>query len=685
MPFAALKLNPGVNAEYTPTLNEAGISDSQLIRFKDQLPQKIGGWERFYNNAVSGITRALHGWGDLAQVNRLAVGTTDFLGTINDGTLDTLTPQELTTNPAEDFSTISGDATVVVVDAGITDVTIFDAVFFNTPISVGGLVLHGLYPITVISGAHSYSIEANANATSTVSNGGAVPTFTTTSSSAIVTVTLIAHGLAVENDFTFPIATTVGGIIIDGTYNVISTPTADTFTIGATTSATSGATVAMNGGDAQLRYYLSLGPAASGVGFGLGGFGLGGFGLGDAGGTNPQTGDPITATNWSLDNWGEFLMACPANGGVYFWPPKRGYTTAFLVATAPPFNGGIFVAMPAQILVAWGSTAAAPGTTGFNRSPEQRDPLIVRWSDQEDFSVWTPTSLTQAGSYRIPSGSKIIGGLQGPQVAYIWTDIEAWSMEYMGPPYIFGFNKIGQGCGLIGQHAAGVLHGITRWMSQSGFYTIEGGVQEMPCSVWDYVFQDLDTDNAHKVCCCPNSLYSEVMWEFPSITDGTGENSRYVKYNTIERAWDFGVLNRTAWIDQTVLGNPIGTTTTGLIYQHEMGNDADGAAMNSYFETGYFVVAEGSEFPFIDMFLPDMRWGTQSGSQSAVVKITITARDYPNGTERSYGPFPVSTAVTFVTTRLRGRQIKFRVESDDLGSFWRLGKPTYRVAQDGRR
>lgn len=685
MPIASLKLRPGVEADYTPTLNEAGISASNLIRFKDGLPQKLGGWDAFYANTVGGIPRKLHAWGDLSGVNRLAVGTTSLLGLISSGTLSDITPQTKTTNPAEDFSTTLGSALVTVVDAGISNVTTFDAVFFNTPIAVGGLVLHGLYPIEVIVGATSYQIRANATATSAVSNAGAVPVFNTTAGSPIVQVTVAAHGLAIGDDFTFPIATTVGGVTISGTYNVLTVPTADTFTIGATVEASSTTSASMNSGNAQLVYYINLGPPAVGSGFGLLGFGDGGFGTGSTSGA--QVGTPITATGWSIDNWGEFLISCPNNGGIYFWPPNRGYETAFLVATAPAFNGGCFVAMPAQILVCWGSTAAAPFSTSWSRSPEQRDPLMVRWSDIEDFTNFTVSSLTQAGGTRLSSGSKIVGAMQAPSRAYIWTDIGLWTMEYMGPPIVFGFNEIGKGCGLIGQNAAATMRGFTYWMSKTGFFMVgAGGVEPIQCSVWDVIFQDLDTANADKIVAAANSLFSEITWHYPSLADGTGENSRYVKVNIAEgMAWDYGPMTRSAWIDETVLGSPIGATPSGLIYQHETSNDAGDAPLNAWFETGYFVIDEGSDFAFVDLFMPDMRWGFYDGAQDAQVAITITAVDYPNGTERSYGPFTVSQARQYANTRLRGRQMKFRVESDDMGSFWRLGNPRYRYRPDGKR
>lgn len=680
-----LKLNPGVVVEATPALNEAGISASNLIRFKSGLPQKIGGWNRFYPNVLAGTPRELHAWGDLNGVDRLAVATTQQLAIINSGNLDIITPQTLLTNPTPDFSTVEGEATVNVADPGIFNPTTFDAVFFNTPISVGGIILRGVYPITELTGASSYQVTAISVATATVNDGGAVPVFDTVNESSVVNVTFPSHGLSVADNFTFPIPTTGGGVTIVGTYAVQTVVSPDVFQIGVDFEASSTATFSMNGGNAQILYYINLGPPAVGIGYGLGPYGDGGYGTGNT--PRSATGTPITATNWSMDNWGELLLACPRGGGIYYWAPNSGFQNAFIVPTAPAFNGGIFVAMPEQILVAWGSTSAAPQSPPSSASAEQQDPLIVRWSDSEDFTNWQVTSTDQAGSFRIPTGSRIVGGIQGPQQALIWTDIEVWAMQYLGFPLVFGFNKLSSGCGLIGQHAVGVQRGVVYWMSQGSFFALSGGgVQELPCPVWDVVFQDLDTANVDKIVCAINSQFGEVAFYYPSLSGGTGEPDKYVKFNTSEGyVWDYGVLNRSAWIDQSVLGQSIGASPQGLIYQHETSPDADGQPINAWFETGYFTLMEGQSFAFMDWIWPDMKWGLYNGAQGASVQVTITALAYPNDVPVVYGPFTMTAATAYINTRLRGRLLKIKISSNDLGSFWRLGNIRYRIAPDGMR
>ena len=834
MPIKSVKLIPGVNVEKTPTLNEAGISQSAFGRFRDGLFQKIGGWAQyfFYN---AGIPRALHAWQDLNSVGHLAVGTTSSFGVITSGAVNVLTPQQVTTNPAVNFSTVSGTKLVTIIDASLTGVTtIYDGVYFNTPISVGGLILSGFYSIIApIVSATSYTITASKNATATVNNGGAVPTFTTVSGSAVVTVNLTAHGLVNNDTINFPISTSANGITIVGSYVATVASDADKFTITGNAQATASSTVSMNGAAAQLLYTITAGPAAAGAAYGTGttypvtftnssanvggtglptssgtpcsftttgalptnfapltksvtftnssanisgsglpttagalvtftgalpigfdvgntyyilpggssstitvaasvggtaivagsaggsgtmaynntfftlggtssiitvsaasggaaivagsagsgthtlniGFGSGTYGFGITPGT--QTGTPISATNWTIDNWGQDVVACPAGGGIYYWNPTGGFSTLVNILTAPVFNEGIFVSMPQQILVAYGSTVA-------QNIGVQQDPLLVAWSDIGDFEAWTPLTTNQAGSYRIPTGSKIVGGIQGPQNGLIWTDLDMWSMNYLGYPLVFGFTKVGANCGLAGKHAACQLSGNVYWMGQSNFFMFGGsGVQVIPCPIWDYVFQNVDTANIYKTVACANTSFNEVWWFFPASA-GSGEPNRYVKYNTLERTWDYGSLSRTAWIDQSVLGPPIAASPDSYIWKHETTEDAAGSAIVSSMQTGYFVVNEAHEKTFIDLIWPDFKYGLYGGSQGASIQVTVYGADYPTDTPTAFGPFTMNSTTQYINLRMRARLVAMKFESSDLGSFWRIGNVRVRYAQDGK-
>lgn len=686
MPWGAVLLRPGVDIEKTPTLNEAGFSTSELVRFKNGLVQKVGGWTKYYANAVGGIPRGMHAWQDLNEAGHLAVGTTTTLGVVTDGDLSVITPQLLTSDFAPDFSTTNGSNEVVVDDPNISNVTEFDSVEFKTPISVGGIILSGVYPIDVSLSATTYRILAASDATATVASGGAVPVFDTTSGSSAVVVTLADHGLAVGNTVVFPIATAVGGVTVSGTYTVTEVGSVNTFAVSVNATATSTTSASMNGGDAEIVYYIAIGPAASGSGYSIGTYSSGGYSTGTS---NPaQTGDPITATDWTHDNWGSTLLSCPEGGGIYEWAPDGGFQTSRLVSGAPLFNGGIFVAAPAQILIAWGSTQTH--NIGIDR-----DPLTYAWSDQLDFEFWSPGvinpatgNISQAGTARIPTGSKIVAGMQAPQQALLWTDLDLWAINYIGAPeqgLTFGQTKIASSCGAIGSHSVGQLGNGVYWMGRSNFFALTGnGVTPMPCTVWDVVFQDIDMANAWKVRAAPNTPFNEMWWFYPSASGGTGENDSYVKVNIMDGSWDYGPMARSSWIDQSVLGNPIGASPDSIIYEHEEGEDADGQPISWSYRTGYWFIAEGEDVAFVDFLIPDFKFGTWNGAQNASIQLTLYSVMYPGGPETAHGPYTVTSNSTFVNPRLRGRQMAIEVSGSDLGSFSRLGRVRYRWAQSGR-
>ena len=683
MAFADVKLNPGVTVDWTPTLNEAGISQSQLIRFRDGLVQKYGGFSKFYPLALSGIPRDLHAWQDLNSVDHLAVGTTTSFNVITGSSLQNITPQTLTSNFAPNFSTVIHTNIVTVNDPNISTVTTFDAVFYDTPISIGGIILSGLYPIFLVTGTTTYEIKAATNATATVNNAGAVPVFTTVSGSAVVSVALAANGMstiAPNNIIVFAIPTTGNGVTISGAYPATVITDANDFQIQLNTQATGSGSFSMNGGNAQLVYYIALGPPAGGIGYGLGGYGLGGYGTGVA--PLVQTGTPITATDWTSDNWGELILGCPANGGIYFWDPTGGFSNMQLVSTGPLFNSGIFVSTSEQILIAFGSSIA-------EQIGIQQDPMIVQWSDSGDFTNFAPTNADFAGNFRIPIGSEIMAGMAGPaNQNLIWTDLDLWSMNFIGQPEVFGFNQIGAGAGACGRHAIQKLRGGVYWMGLKNIYSYDGsGVNVVPCPVWDAIFQNFNTTFAQNVRAMPNTPFNEAGFLYPSLASANGECDSYAKWNLTEPGapWDIGPLARSAWIDLTIFGNPIAATPGGVIYRQESTNDADGQPLVSNFTTGYTYLQEGEDFVQVDQFLPDFKWQTYAGNTtgSAQIQITFNVVNYPGDTPRQYGPYTVTQATKILQTRFRGRQVSITVQSSDIGSFWRIGKCRFRYSAVG--
>ena len=675
MPMTSATLRPGINTMMTLAQNEAGFSASNLMRYQQGMIQKLGGWNQYYPFTISSTVRELFGWQGLAGGKYLAVGATQSLSVINSNTNNVITPQTFITNVTPNFSVSSGSNIVTVVDPG-SSMTVYNSIYFNTPVAVGPLLLDGAYRINTISGSSAYTIISSNVSSATVVSSGVVPVFNTTGGNFAVNVTLPNNNYqAIAGLFhQFIAPTSVGGLTIQGPYQVSSVTDSTSFVINATTQASSTATASMNGGLVQILHNIQIGAPATGTGYGIGGYGLGGYGTGVAGASG-ATGTPITATDWSLVNWGDALLACPYGGAIYAWSPSGGFSNAGIVATAPAFNGGIFVSMPQQILVAWGSVQS----TGV------RDPLTVRWSDSLNYTQWAVTSQTFAGSFRLPTGSIIMGGIQSATTGIIWTDIEVWVMQYVGQPIVFNFTQVGTGCGLVGQHACGVLGGAVYWMGRNNFFSLTGsGVAPISCPVWNYVFQNIDTNNLNKVRCATNTMFNEVTWFFPAV-GGNGENSLYVKLNTTENEWDYGMLGRSAWIDVTVLGNPIGSDTSGFIYQHDMGYDNNTLPMQTYFESGYWSISDGNDLAFVDWIMPDMQFGIFSGTKTANLLITFKATDYPGDTPRLYGPYPFNQTTEYINTRIRGRLMAIRVESQDAGSFYRLGRVRYRWAPAGRR
>lgn len=832
MPHASFKIIPGVDTNKTPALNEAAVSQSNLVRFFPDrtgagLAQKVGGWTQYVSGSNSNVVRALNGWLDLANDQWLAIGSEGAGGlyaqNVTLGTSKSITPNEIidniTVNGTTQGISTSAGSDFVTVYSTVTP-TVFDYVYFPTQVSVGNLLLFGAYEVTnpigdpnpisyqinvgatqqiatissavatvgrnvtvnfstphtfyatqqiVVSGSSlppsnnsfnnnlavpyftidtvtPYSITYNQTAYSQVESayggtvnayvqyGGLTPKFTTTTNTAKVTVTLINHGLSPGSAFNIPIATTVGGITLSGLYTVVGPYNYNTFTIYADSAATSSASVYENGdatsGKIRQQFFVALqtdfSPGDNSVYGGTGDPETGRYGDGVySTGQVPlgQTGSPIQADDWSLDNWGEILISNPINGPIYYWQPSGGsVTNSSYIPNSPFINRGVFVAMPQRQLIAYGSSFS-----------NYQDPLLIRWSDVEDFSTWQGTANNQAGSFRLPTGNKIVGGMQSAQQAFIWTDLDAWSMQYIGPPYIYSFNKIGSNAGLIGRKAMGQLAGATYWMSQKQFFRLAGqGPELIPCPVWDQVFQNLyvspttGTVDANgnpwfdRIRCAPNTQFNEIVWYYPAavvpVLDangiptgetvaGTGENNAYVRFNISLGQWDYGYQNpnstdvlvaRTAWIDQSILGPPIGAASTNsvdstslqnFIYQHETSNMANGKPIESFMKTGYFALAEGDQQIFIDQVWPDMKWGTTNGSQDAIVNLTFYVLNYVGDTPKQY-TYEMTQSTEYLSVRMRGRFVAISVSGTNAeanaDTFWRLGNIRYRFMPDGK-
>lgn len=687
MPFAEINLTPGVNTETSPADNPAGVQESNFIRWRANLPEKRGGCVLYVDQAVNGIPCALKPWGTFENEKYLAIATPEQVYAYRDDPpnsyLKDISPQYVDSPLSDpDFSTIEGSSEVTIADTTAPNLEYGDSVEFITPVSIGGLILNSTYPVTSPTAGGSYKIDAGYPATSTQTvQKATLPNFTTTAGRARVIVEFPIqyqfNSLAVGNRFGLQIPVVVGGITLFGQYVVTrildTSPT--TFTFDADDVATSSATnVELNSGFLYLTYWKVSPP-----------------------GTTPSpTPSPIVpgaevfkAPGWWLDTVQSTLIACAINGPIFSYSPISGYTGLSIIDNSPPHSAGAFVAMPSGQIMAWGTSDAL--------DPVQ-NPLYIRWSDAANINNWTIGGQSQAGFYTIPTGSKIVRGIQAQNQQLWFTDIDVYSAQYTAYPDFFSFLKIGAGCGLIAPRAVAIVNNSTYWMSQEQFFVCQGGSAPtpLPCTVWDFIFQNSDQTNLANTVCGGNSLFNEVNWFFPTKEATNGIPDAYVCYNTLYNLWDYGYLSRTAWTDQSVLGFPIGADSNGWIYQHEIGynlanGDGDPLPINASIKTGYASIADGANLVFVDWVLPDMKWGTYENPVGATVDFTFYVTDYAGQEPRVYGPYsakktnnPDETTL-FLSPRFRGRFMAIKISSSDFGSFWRLGSVRYRFAPSGSR
>jgi hypothetical protein len=409
---------------------------------------------------------------------------------------------------------------------------------------------------------------------------------------------------------------------------------------------------------------LAVGNESSGGGLG---YGTGGYGEGVYGGASTAEFRPRT---WSMSNWGEYLIANPRRGGVYQWAGVTA-TPAAIIATAPAEVGSIFVTAE-RILVCCGCTEYGGSVY---------DPMSVQWSDQEDLTTWAPTASNQAGFFNLSHGGRIVRGIPSRKTNLIWTDSALFSMTYLGDPtLVYGFELLGQGCGLIGSNAAVEKDGSAFWLSNNGeFYSFTGGAaQQISCPVKRYVMDNLDYVQAEKVYATLNGGNNEVWWFYPDARDGN-ECSRYVVYNYIEQLWSVGTWNRTAWIDSGALQNPLSASTDGYLYYQERGTSADGGPITAYAESAPLDLADGEQLLSVMRAVPDVE------DMIGGMTLTLLAKMWPAGAETEHGPFTILPSTEKIDIRLKARQVAIRLDSSSAPSFWRLGAMKLDLRETGSK
>ena len=519
-------------------------------------------------------------------------------------------------------------------------------------------------------------------------------TFSATNGSSSITVTDTAHG-AVQNDFvTFSGAASLGGnvtaAVLNQEYQIVSITDNNNYVI--TAKDTSGTTVTANSSDSGNGGSNVVGAYQINVGLDVyvdsSGFGSGTWNSGTWGGNTALT-DSNQLRLWTHDHFGEDLLINVRGGGIYYWDESSGVTNRAVELSslsgsnlAPTKGSQVLVSETDRHIIVLG----ADPIVGSSRSGVS-DPMLIAFSDQESATEFEPLLTNTAGDLRLSEGSKIIGGVKARQEVLIWSDTALYSMQFIGPPFTFGLNLINNASGLISPNGAVVAPNGVFWMGYDNFYVYTGNVQKLPCTVLSYVFDDLNSSQAHKFFGFTNTEFDEVGWFYCSA-DST-EIDRYVVFDYADKVWTYGQISRTAWLDQGTVNYPR-ATANNYLYQHEFGYNEDGSPMtNVFIESSDFDIGDGDQFAFIRRIIPDVRF--LNNSNGGQINIVLKTRNFPGESLSTSSTNAISSSTTQSHVRARGRQAVVRLESDDDDTNanddtgWRLGLLRMDIQNDGRR
>ena len=539
-----------------------------------------------------------------------------------------------------------------------------------------------------------YAYSENSYGDITPSRGaGSITQFATTSGSTTVTVTDASHGALVGDHVTISsVSGAIGGLSqanLQNEFEIQTVPSDSTYTIVAPATASSTAT----GATATATYQINSGPATSiyGYGWGAGVWNVSTWNTTRQGLTGAE-GVLLQSAKWSLDNWGEDVLAQKFDGSIYYWDTSAGLSSNLAattnVSSAPTKSRFMMVSGDDRHVICFGTETTIADTA-------TQDNMFIRWSDQEAVNTWTPTATNTAGSQRLTDGNKINAAVRSRGAILVWTDTSLYQMQFIGPPFTFGFKQLGSNCGAVGINASVDVSGISYWMGNDSFFKFDGEVKKIPCSVQDYVFDDINNNAIGDVYCASNSDFNEVMWFYPS--SNSLQIDRHVTFNYAENLWYTGSLSRSSWADRGVYPNPYATeydstdstATISTIYGNKDGrtfvyaqedgvNDA-GSAMTAYIESGDIDIGDGDKFLSISRFIPDFK------NQVGNVDVTVKSRPYPATTQTTHGPYVIATTTTKQDTRIRGRQLALRVSSDAVDDKWRYGTLRFDGKPDGMR
>ena len=628
MPLQKIQFRPGIVRDLTSYTTEGGWYDCNLVRFRLTYPQSIGGWQKLSNNTYLGVCRSLLGWNTLGGQFYVGVGTTLKFYIENSGLYYDVTPIRATASLTSPFTAIAGSKVISVYSVG-HNATLNDFVTYSGATGLGGniteAVLNKEYQITKIVDGNNYQITAAIAANSSdTGHGGSVSA---------------AYQIDTGLDF-----------VLDGA--------------GWGASVWGGTVAPYNSTNIERGWNTSSVLVAGN-----------------------------TLRLWSQATWGENLFFNVRNGGIYYWVSGSGLTNNRAVAlsslssdsTVPTLATQVMLSDQDRHLIAFGANSG-PNTT--------QDAMIIRWCTSEDYSVWYPVATNSAGDLRVNNGSHIVKAIKTKREILVFTDVAVYSMQFIGPPYTFGINQVGANITTSGYNAFVAVDDIVFWMGQNKFYVYSGTPEELVCPIKEYVFDNMNISQFDKVYAAINSEFNEVTWFYPSIN--STENDSYVTYNYTDKAWTYGTMPRTAWFDRGVLTYPIAASPDGYLYNHEIGTD-DGStnpptALNAYIQSSPVTLGSGDHFTFVKKLIPDVTF-VNSTSSNPSVTMTFKVQNFPGSNYSTTTNSPVTQTATVPVEqfteqafmRLRGRQLTFRVGSNQVGTRWILGTPRVEIQPDGRR
>jgi len=503
-----------------------------------------------------------------------------------------------------------------------------------------------------------------------------VDPFDTTIGSQTVVVTDPSHGCRVNDFVTFSGATAVGGLTLNGEYQVTAVTAYDTYEFDAG-SAASG--TANGGGTVTAAYQINTGRSSTGTGTG---WGTGYWSQETWGTPRTTSGTVIGARTWSLDNWGEDLIAAPFGGSMYWWDRTFGpQSRAVLLEEAPQRTNIAIISQRDRHLFALGAT---------DQFTNRFDPLLIRWCSTEDLNDWIPTTFNTSGLLRLYRGSRIVAAVKTRGQILAFTNQSVHSLDFIGGNDIYGINVVGENVTILGPNAAVATDYRVYFMGEGDFFMYDGVLRVMPSDVRNFVYEALNNDQSEKIFAGLNREFNEIWWFYPGRVGDqrnpanpfSEEINRYVMLNYEENTWSYGAIVRTAWQDRSpVLNKPYAASTDGYLYQHETGTDDDAAPLVARIESYDMELPDAGEYlVHIDQLIPDFL------NLTGQCNVTMNGRQYPQDpTLITKGPFPVDSTTRKISLRFRGRQVSIEVESDQLGDEWRMGKWRARAGAHGKR